>query len=530
MLQIRQKQPRQTASEDVVGNAKIFTSPAKGMITNTAALGAPEDSALLLENCIAFQESTALRKGITRWCTLSDSNEVESIFEYKSATQNKLFASVGTNIYDITAPPDPTTPLAPVVNSQTSAEYSTVHMATTSGNYMLIFNGTDQCLVWDASTWTFSTITGVSTADVPQAWVYRNRVFMIEKDSLKFWFLATDAYQGAATGGTLYGVFRKGGSLLFGATWSLDSGAGIDDKCVFVTDRGEVAIYEGGDPSSATDWNLVGVYEIAVPLGKNAWTHSGGTLLIMTQDGIVPITEAIRQEKSVLSEFAVSRNIEPDWRREVKLRKGEPWTIAEINNEGFAVISWPYIFGSSNGCFAVNLQTNAWSCFKTNFSINCVGVFNEDGYCGTEDGKIMRYQVGGQDDLTDSFTCRISFNFNPLDNPMRQKITTMARASYTFTSEFVSQISASTDYRTEWPLPPNSLPVSNTGAVWGTAIWGTDVWGGTANELAVQKWQIVRKTGHMVSMQIQIVSDDSNALNVEFNSLEVTYRLGNIVN
>ena len=48
----------------------------------------------------------------------------------------------------------------------------------------------------------------------------------------------------------LSGAATKGGKLLFGATWSIDAGDGIDDKCVFVTDQGELLIFTGSDPST----------------------------------------------------------------------------------------------------------------------------------------------------------------------------------------------------------------------------------------------------------------------------------------
>jgi hypothetical protein len=46
----------------------------------------------------------------------------------------------------------------------------------------------------------------------------------------------------------LSGAATKGGKLLFCATWSIDAGDGIDDKCVFITDQGEVLIFYRHQP------------------------------------------------------------------------------------------------------------------------------------------------------------------------------------------------------------------------------------------------------------------------------------------
>ena len=93
----------------------------------------------------------------------------------------------------------------------------------------------------------------------------------------------------------LAGAANKGGKLLFGATWSIDAGDGIDDKCVFVTDLGEVLIFTGSNPSDAANWRQEGRYQIGAPLGMNAHMLLGGDLLIATVDGIVPVSQAIQQ-------------------------------------------------------------------------------------------------------------------------------------------------------------------------------------------------------------------------------------------
>jgi hypothetical protein len=41
----------------------------------------------------------------------------------------------------------------------------------------------------------------------------------------------------------------QGRQAAVGASWSIDAGDGIDDKCVFITDQGELLIFTGSDPS-----------------------------------------------------------------------------------------------------------------------------------------------------------------------------------------------------------------------------------------------------------------------------------------
>jgi hypothetical protein len=84
----------------------------------------------------------------------------------------------------------------------------------------------------------------------------------------------TDAIAGTLQLIPLSGAASKGGKLLFGATWTIDAGDGLDDKCVFVTDQGEVLIFSGTNPSDANNWRQEGRYQVPEPMGKNATRYS----------------------------------------------------------------------------------------------------------------------------------------------------------------------------------------------------------------------------------------------------------------
>ena len=77
------------------------------------------------------------------------------------------------------------------------------------------------------------------------------------------WCLPLNAVGGELIYIPLSGAAKRGGSLLFGASWSIDAGDGIDDKCIFVTDQGEVLVFTGTDPTSSTNWRQEGRYDIS---------------------------------------------------------------------------------------------------------------------------------------------------------------------------------------------------------------------------------------------------------------------------
>ncbi len=92
----------------------------------------------------------------------------------------------------------------------------------------------------------------------------------MQEDSLRVWFLEPFAIQGTANLLDLGPIFDKGGAILCQSTWTLDGGSGADDLAVWVTTQGQVAVYQGLDPSDANNWALVGIPCVGVP-GANSW-------------------------------------------------------------------------------------------------------------------------------------------------------------------------------------------------------------------------------------------------------------------
>src|SRR3546814_4670166 len=113
-------------------------------------------------------------------------------------------------------------------------------------------------------------------------WVYKNRLYFVQKDTMDAWYLAADAVGGAATKYPMAGIFGLGGSLLFGQRWSLSSGGdgGLSEQNAFVSTEGEVAIFQGLSPEDTQTWGEVGLYRVGRPLGQNAFNRGAGDLAI----------------------------------------------------------------------------------------------------------------------------------------------------------------------------------------------------------------------------------------------------------
>lgn len=337
------------------------------------------------------------------------------------------------------------------------------------------------------------TITGVSTSDLTQVWLHQSRLWFVEKGSLSAWYMPAASIGGAATEFDMGAVFKRGGRLMFGASWSLDTGAGLDDVCIFITSNGEIAVYQGTDPSSAATWSLSGVYDIARPLNKHAHFKAGGDLAILTEDGIIPVSEALRKDRAALQAVAVTYPIEDAWKDAISNRTTEfPITPTLWQSQAMLMIGVP---GSDGVAYVANARTGAW-CRYIGWDVRCGAVAGDRLYFGTNDGRVMRGQIGGTDDGV-AYVARYVPKFSELGG---QALKMANHAGLTFRAEANPDfaMAAFADY--EIGTYPNAPALLDSAAdVWGTAIWGTFIWGGSDDTRTFTRWKTVRASGFSIA-------------------------------
>jgi len=513
-----------------------FMSPTGGWVTGANLASGPKGTALVLENFLPTATGLKMRKGSSTHGRASATEPLESAMTYIGGATRKLFAASNGGIFDLTTPVDPNTPPVASVSAQTSDYYSYVNVATPGGHYLMCANGTNNIQTFDGAAWAAlvsgvgaGELNGVASDKISHLNTYRNRVWMVETGSMNAWYLPTDSIAGTVGQVSLSGVFQKGGSLLFTATWSLDTGAGLDDKIVFVSSEGEVAVYQG-DPSD-TAFGLVGLYEASPPLGKNAWLKVGGDLLILTQIGIIPLSAIISKDPGALALAAVSRNIQPDWVKEAQLRSGLPWEIMKWSAENVAIVSCPVTSSVSATppiCFAVNLETGAWSKI-TGWNARCLVLHDDRAYFGTNDGRLVRMETGGSDDGNLIYYTYVG-QFEHLAGVGRHTTVMQARAIFRAQNSFTPKIDVTTDYKIELPSYPDAADVPG-GSQWDAGLWDTALWdaGGTVTGTIQTRWTSVGRSGFSHAPVLQIVSGSAGAPVAELVMFEVTHQPGGLV-
>ncbi|WP_226552977.1 hypothetical protein [Celeribacter naphthalenivorans] len=498
-----------------------FSSPRRGWISNTRILDAPSDAAEVLDNCIPTAQGARVRGGSKLHATVGDA--VVSTFVHASGGVETMFAATADAIYDVTSPADPEVAPTADVTGLATGDWSSQHFSTAGGDFITIVNGADDARQFDGASWTTPSITGVASSDLSHVWSFKNRLWFIEENTTSAWYLSANAITGAATEFPLRGIFNLGGSLLFGATWSIDAGDGIDDVIVFVSTLGEIAVYTGTDPSS--DFALSGVYRIGKPLGKNAHFRAGGDLAIATEDGIISVAEALKKDRAALQASSLAFAIEDEWNAAIANRTStNQISVTMWPSQTLLMVGTPNLVGGKNVVFVANSRTGAWSRI-TGWDVRCATIFNDRFFFGTADGKVVEAETGGND-LGMEYSALWVPKFQ--DGNARQKFGKMARFRGRASDIYEIGLSCFGDFEVG-SINVASTTAEDLSSAWGTGLWGTMTWGGSGYKSHVSEWQFVSGNGASIAPAFKVTVNRNNEPDLELIALDLMLEEGRVV-
>lgn len=510
--------------------AQIYTFIAQSRgLTFSQNLATPTPGgATLMDNWFPTARGARVRGGTRRHAIVSTTGGTEALLAYNAGGASKLFACTEAAIYDVTNPASPTAIPTPAVTGQTSGDYASAMMSTAGGGFMMAVNGANPARLFNGATWSVASMTGGPGTNGNQfshVWAFKNRLFFIQRNSLSAWFLPVLSIGGALAEFSLAGVFQRGGSLLFGASLSSDAGNSLNDVCLFVSDQGEVAVYQGSNPSDINDWSIVGRYDVGRPLGKNAFIRAGGDIAIATDDGLIPLTSAIKRDKSTLALDAVSAEIEPAWRIYAGTRRNRSWSIAKMPSRNVGIVIMPAEENDVPECLAVNLQTNAWSKF-TGWNLYSCAELGGNLYLGTSDGRVLLAETGGTDD-------GVPYNANLIGLPenlgtMTVKTALMGRATFIHSTAFVAKLSIASNYR-ETLLSAPPATADNLTDVWDTGLWDVAVWDAGSTRQVQTEWVSTPEQGFTFAPVLQITSGTVNTPDIELVSIDLLFEPGGVL-
>ena len=344
-------------------------------------------------------------------------------------------------------------------------------------------------------------ITGVDSKNFINVNLFKNRLYYVEKNTMKFWYLPVNAIGGAATSFDLGGIARNGGYIQAMGTWTIDAGQGADDYAVFVTNNGEVIVYNGTDPSDPTNWALKGVWQLGQTFNRRCFLKWSGDLLLLTQDGLVPLASALQ-----------SSRLDP----RVNLTDKIFYAISQAASLYSTSFGWQIAYFASNNMLLINIPTDtgtqqyvmhtiskAWAQF-TGINATCFEIHNELLYFGGN-GFVGQYWSGYSDNGS-NINGSVQQAYSYFDAPGQLKRYTLVRPIIQTDNGFPSVlcgINVDFDYQNQLGQIAFN-PASTDLGTWDNALWDGNTWGGN---LSVNRiWQGVTGLGFSAGINMSVAS------------------------
>ena len=124
---------------------------------------------------------------------------------------------------------------------------------------------------------------------------HKLRIWLIERNSNKAWYLPIRAVSGDATEFFFGSKFRHGGELVGLYNWTVDGGTGRDDHLIAISREGDVIPWTGEDPADAMTWTSTGVFFIGrIPAGRKVAAEYGGELFMLSYLGLTTLSDLLR--------------------------------------------------------------------------------------------------------------------------------------------------------------------------------------------------------------------------------------------
>lgn len=518
-----QGQQRATQSRQQTGIVISRPAPIGGWNARDALAAMPPTDAPIMINWWPTPANVQLRGGYSAFATGLPS-QTESLISYKGNTQKNFFAAAGGNIYDITGGGAVG---APVQTGLSSNRWEYVNFTTTAGSrYATLFNGVDSPRYWDGATWT--TVTAVSTPGITglafspallsNCVGHQNRLWMLRFQSMEAYYLPVGAVGGAASLFDLRPVFKRGGILLDIETWSADTGNGVEDRLVFASDQGEIAVYAGIDPSSASTWALVGVYYVGGVIGQRCLTKFGGDVLITCQTGLIPLSVLLQSKVVNIAEtltdkiqFAIGTAI-------ILGSAFFGWQCLSFPKQNMLLMNLA-TSSSTWEQYAMSTLTGAWTRF-TGWTAECWEIFADDAYFGgpTYVGVIFNnFDDNGANIVTDVEAAFDKFDTDTLKQftMVRPIIATDGNPGIVYGINIDFDQSAVTS-------APAFVP--STLGSWDTSNWDAGIWGGG---LTIQKgWQWASGLGYWGAFRM---ATSSRGTQVQWSSIDYLFEPGGVL-
>ena len=495
------------ARDSTLPAARTATVPAPvgGRNTRDDLAAMPETDAEILDNWFPEGSYVRPRRGVNNHKGVLP-GQIESILSYANGATLKLFAACSGTMQDITtAGTTASNSTATSMTGLTNNRWQYVNFGAAGVNVLACVNGADAPRQYDGATWAAMTFasTSIGTATSSQfigVMEHKQRLFFIQDDTLKFWYMGnTNSYSGTVTSFDLSSLMQMGGELMCLGSWTRDGGAGMDDYAVFVSDRGEAAVFAGTDPGNSSNWTLEGVYRIPAPLSRRSMQKLGGDLLILTELGVLPFSMALsgREPQALLTD-----KIRDTVADDVSVyRANFGWELKFFPAGHQLFINVPVTAGAYQKQHVMNTGTGAWGSYgeiASRIEANCWEVHNNQLLYGGN--TFVRRAETGTNDYGADIQCELKQASSHFGLPGQLKKFNLMRCHMRSDGELPFAFGLNIDFS---DVPPSSIPTPTaiSWPEWDVATWDDFYWGD--NPRPVGTWQAANGLGTYAALRIK---------------------------
>lgn len=529
--------------------------PSRGLNTVGDLAAMPPTDAVECDNLIATEYGLTVRGGWREYATNigGDATQtVRSVMPYNGApatamasplSTSELWAATDEGIFLIEGGGD-LSALAPAIalsGSTFAGSMSWVSFTSSGGGqYLVACSETDGGYLYDGVSWMKMTsvgapgpgiITGVDPVDFVQVVAWKRRLAFIKRGTGQAWFLPAGAVGGAASLFDFGPQLEHGGAVIGLANWTQDDGSGMDDRLAIIGSSGDLVIYQGNDPTSASDFTNAGTWFIGQPpVGRRCFTTSGGNVYVLTQFGVIPVNQVVQggldniltSDTDLLVQL---RKIQDALNQDFQTLLNTPgWEMLLLPQLALLVITRPSVSAGEFIQYAFQQHSMSWSRL-IDIPIVTTSRRLSEIYGGTTDGRVLRILDGHTDGMLLDGTgeyeirARVTPAFNYFGDPAVLKQALMMRVSFLASVPPAYTVMMNTDFSVS-PVSGTVPSGATVGSLWDASFWDISYWAGGKTNSA--EWRTVQGIGYALSPSLFISSDVSTTL----TSLEYMMKTG----
>lgn len=466
--------------------------------------GMPQEFALSMVNWFPGASAPITRKGYASYVALpAGTTTVDTLYPYnKTDGTSELIAVTGgatRKIYKIVSG------VATDITGGTAISATGTNCQCVQfGTRLYICNGVDTAQVYNGTTIADSTFTGPTLANLINVSSFKERLYFVEKNTLKFWYGNTQAVGASAlTAFDLQYVMRLGGRLLFAGSYTNSTSSTSTDLFWAISSEGEIVFYGGSSPASDA-WGLVARFVIGKPLGYRAFIRVNNDVWIITEQGIVPLSALFESDPSQainlisarvnprITEAAATTNFSGRWH-------GWFWP------QGRRVMINVPSSETSTTMLVYSIDSKGWCIYQlvdTGDAIT-IAVGGSSLYYASDDGVVYTGETGFKDKGY-PIKAKIKTPFSFCETATQFKAFKDVRPLLLTKKGINLKLAIDTDFRDTASGDTITTGVAST-TPWGSA-WGS-MWASTSEY--IYNRYAVRGQGHSAAVKLEIEQDSS---------------------